>query len=191
MQDKGLGIPLLFTTFWCTIYVVQENLMTEASAIAFLPGTTGKTFENLHVGATNSRRAHGIGVMASLDANESLEVWFPLPNTDPTGTLKLVIPSLADVAATQSAFLRVLWAAIAATENYDTISLNDEHGGGDLEIEHTTADDDEIIYTEVTLDADTITYGTDRYIYMNIDLKTASWDLAVVWTIMTPWVYWS
>lgn len=165
--------------------------MAEVSAITFLSGTTGKTFPNLHVGAANARRADGIGVMASLDANETLEVWFPLPNTDPTGTLRLVIPSVADVAATQSAFLRILWAAIAAGQNYDTATLVDEHSGGDLEIEHTTADDDEIIFTEVVLDGDTITYGTDRYIYINIDLKTASWDLAVVWTILTPWIYWS
>lgn len=151
--------------------------------------TSGKVFPNIHIGASNGRPFEGYGVLASLDANAKYSFIFPLPDTDPTGTLKLKILSLADVAATQSALLRTLWAGVGPTENYDTIGLNDEHSAGDLEIEHTTADDDEPIETLVTLDADTITYGTDLFIVMDIDLKTASWDLAVVWTFQLSLIW--
>lgn len=153
------------------------------------PATAGKVFPNFHIGASNARAFEGMGVMASLDGDAIWALIFPLPDTDPTGTLKLKIVSLADVAATQSAFLRVLWVAVAPTENFDTIALNDEHSGGDLEIEHTTADDDEPIETLVTLDADTITYGTDLFAVVHIDLKTASWDLAVVWTFQASLIW--
>lgn len=159
------------------------------SLISAFPVTAGKVFPNFHIGASNGRAIEGLGVMASLDGDATWEVWFPLPTVAPTGTMKLLLASFADVAATQSIYLRILWAGLAPGENFDTIALNDEHSAGTLEIEHTTADDDELVETLVTLDADTITYGTDRFIIMHIDLKTASWDMAVVPTLL-PLLVW-
>lgn len=132
-------------------------------------------------GAANNRAIEAFKVAASLGSNRTLGLVFNLPPADPGGTLKLKIMSLADVASTQVAKLRTLWAAVAAGENPDTIALNDEHSGGDLTISHATADDDKIKITKVTLDADTITYGTDEIIMLNVDLKTSGWTLAVPW----------
>jgi len=145
-------------------------------------GGSGKVFPSRHIGASNSRQLSGHGVMASLDADATIELETQgLPATAPAGTLKAVIESYAIVAATQSAFLRLLWVARTAGENFDTQTLNDEHAAGDLEIEHTTADNDEGIITKVVLDADTITYGTDYAVRVHLDLKNTSWDLAVQW----------
>jgi len=148
-----------------------------------MPLTAGKVFPYIYTGA---RYHEALGVMASLDGDATWNLVFPLPPAAPTGTLKLVIASMANAGGTESAYLRVLWAAVANAEEPDDIALNDEHGGGDLEIEHTAAGADDLIVTKVTLDADTITYGTDQLLVMNIDLKTASWDLAVIWAF---WVY--
>ena len=151
-----------------------------------MPLTAGKVFPYVYAGA---RYHEGLGVMASLDGDATWNLVFPLPPSDPSDTLKLVIASMANAGATQSAYLRVLWAAVANAEEPDDIALNDEHSGGDLEIEHTAAGADDLVVTKVTLDADTITYGTDQLLVMNIDLKTASWDLAVVW-VFWPYLIW-
>jgi hypothetical protein len=151
-----------------------------------MPLTAGKVFPYVYAG---SRYHEGLGVMASLDGDATWNLLFPLPPFDPGGTLKLVIGSIANAGGTQSAYLRILWAAVAAAEEPDDIGLNDEHSGGDLEIEHTAAGADDLIVTKVTLDADTITYGTDQWIVLNVDLKTASWDLAVIWTFW-PYLIW-
>ena len=156
--------------------------------VAAYPLDAGKVFPNIHTTATNAQHVEGCGVMASLDAEATWQFVFPLPPSDPSGTLKLVLASIADVAATQSAYLNVLWIARAAAETFALAegSLNDE---GATEIEHTTADDDEMVVTKVTLDADTITYGTDQFLLVNVVLKNASWDLAVVWTFL-PSLIW-
>lgn len=159
--------------------------------ISAYPLDAGKVFPNVHVTASNSQHIEGCGVMASLDAEATWQFVFELPPANPSGTLKLALASIADVSATQSAYLRVLWIARAAAETFALAegSLNDEHGGGDLEIEHTTADDDEMVINEVTLDEDTITYGTDHFLLVNVVLKNTSWDLAVVWTFQ-PYLIW-
>lgn len=159
--------------------------------IAAYPLDAGKVFPNIHTTASNPQHIEGCGVMASLSGEATWQLVFELPPADPSGTLKLVLASIADVAATQSAYLRVLWIARAAAETFALAeaSLNDEHSGGDLEIEHTTADDDEMVITKVTLDADTIAYGTDQFLLMNIVLKNTSWDIAVVWTFL-PYLIW-
>lgn len=150
-----------------------------------------KVYPHVYETASNGQRWSCHGVMASLDAEATVQLHFALPPIKPNGTLKARIKSIADVAATQSAYVRVLWIARAAGETIDLAegSLNDEQSGGDLEIEHTTSDDDEFIITDVTLDADTISYGTDRNILMNFVLKNTSWDLAVVWAFQVT-LYW-
>jgi len=161
------------------------------SPISAFPLDAGKVFPRIYETGSNNQYIEGLGVMASLDAEATWQLLFALPASNPGGTLKLVIASIADVAATQSAYLRVLWIARAMAETMALAeaSLNDEHSGGDLEIEHTTGEDDEFIITKVTLDADTITYGTDVFILMNIVLKNTSWDLAVPWTFI-PYLVW-
>jgi hypothetical protein len=155
------------------------------------PLDAGKVFPDIYQTGSNGQHFEGLGVMASLDAEATWQLIYPLPPAEPVGTLKLEILSIADVAATQSAFLRALWKALAAGETLALAeaSLNDEHSGGDLEIEHTTADDDELISTKVELDADTVVYGTDKIILMNIVLKHTSWDIAVAWTFL-PQLIW-
>jgi hypothetical protein len=171
----------------------RRNVMAGGAIapISAYPLDAAKVFPNIHVTASNAQHVEGCGVMASLDAEATWQLVFELPPADPSGTLKLVLASIADVAATQSAYLRVLWIARANGESMDLAeaSLNDEHSGGDLEIEHTTAEDDDFIITKVTLDADTITYGTDHFLLVNVVLKNTSWDLAVVWTFL-PYLIW-
>lgn len=147
-------------------------------------GTSGNVFPNHYLTTSNLNPIDGHGVVASLAADATISMVFDIPIVSPGGTLKLELLSIADVAATQSAMLRILWAAVAAGEtlNIAAGSLNDEHSGGTLEIEHTTSDDNEPKSTLITLDADTPVYGTDKYILMHVALKTSSWDLAVIWT---------
>ncbi len=151
--------------------------ITPMSAI---PRTAGKVFPYVYSGG---RYHEVLGFMASLDGDAIWDLVFPLPPSDPTGTLKLVLASMANAAGTQSAYVDVDWAGIAAAEEPDDIALQAE---GNTEIEHTAAGADDLIVTKITLDADTITYGTDQLLVMELEGKTASWDLAVIWAV---WAY--
>lgn len=157
--------------------------------ISAMPATED-AFPNIYVTAAAGRLWDSMGVVASLGTDTQWELEFPLPPVDPGGTLKLMFESRADVVADQSAFIHILWAALAAGESFDTKSLVDEHSGVGFEIEHTTADDDEPIVNKFTLDADgSITYGTDIKIRMNVLCDKTSWDLAVTWAF-NCWLIW-
>lgn len=140
----------------------------------------GKSFPAEITEATNGRRYPASGVIASLDADISIFHWFWVPRAAPAGILKAQILSTADVAATQNARYRLLWAPFDLTENWGTKALSDE-SGSDQTIAHATADDYEFNETLVTLDAEALAYGTDVQLLVSLDLKTASWSLAVQW----------
>ena len=142
------------------------------------------------VHSASGRRFPAAEVMASLNGDTSLFAWFTLPPTDPTGTLRCILRSSADVASNQDAKLRVLWAPLSATNHWGTTTLNDEHSAGDLTIAHAVADDYTLKRTDVTLDAVTITYGTHHDILLEIALKTTGWSLAVPWYVF-PELEWS
>lgn len=129
-------------------------------------------------------------VMASLNGDTSLFCWITLPPTDPTGTLRCVLRSGADVDSNQDAKLRILWAPLSPTDHWGTTPRHDEHSGGDLTISHAVADDYTSKRTVVDLDATTVTYGTHRDILLEIAFKTIGWSLAVPWYIF-PELEWS
>lgn len=142
-------------------------------------GTGGKIFPGKHVGGTVGRVISGHQVMAALDGDASLELLFPLPATNPGGTLKLMTTSIADVAGTTVGKMNPAWEAIAATESLDQAVPTAE---GVETPSHTTTLDDDAVVTLTTLDSDTVVYGTDRFIQMSIKFETSGWTLAVVST---------
>lgn len=157
--------------------------------VSAMPATEN-VFPYVYKSVAEGRLWEAMGVVASLGSDTQWELEFPLPTVDPGGTLKLLLESRADVSADQSAFIHLLWAALAPGESFDTKTLVDEHSGAGFEIEHTTALDDAPVVNKFTLDADgAITYGTDLKIRMNVLCDATSWDLAVVWAF-NCWLIW-
>src|SRR5438105_12408527 len=66
---------------------------------AYPADSSGRFFPTFHTGAGGNAAPHdeGLGVKASLDADATWELRFPMPPTIPTGTLKLRLLALANV----------------------------------------------------------------------------------------------
>ena len=65
---------------------------------AFPNDSAGRLFPNFYAGGGGNASPHdeGLGVKASLDADATWELRFPMPPTLPTGTIKLRVLSLAN-----------------------------------------------------------------------------------------------
>lgn len=150
-----------------------------------LPITTGKVYPDVFVGATNSKREEGIGVIASLDADATWSVRFLMPSTLPSGTAKLKLLALAS-ATSGVAKVNPKWASVAAEESPDIAagSLNAE---GVQTVTWASGDSDVYKELEIALDADTV--AADEVIVMDIVFETSSWTLAAksVWQAFIVW----
>lgn len=140
--------------------------------------TADKVFPYVWEGQTNSKHEEGIGVMASLDADATIELRFLMPPSLPTGTCKLKLRALAD-ATSGAAKVNPKWKSIAPEESADvaTGSLNAEGTGT---ITWAAGDSDVYKELEITLDADTVT--ADEEIVMELVFETSSWTLAAIST---------
>lgn len=140
--------------------------------------SSGKAFPSVFLGATNSKQEEGIGVMASLDADATVELRFQMPPSLPSGTGKLKLRALAN-ATSGSAKVNPKWKSVAVEESADvaTGSLNAEGTGT---ITWGAGDNDQYKELEIILDADTIVL--DEEIVMELVFETTSWTLAATST---------
>lgn len=139
--------------------------------------SNGRVYPGYHIGSTNSRQWYGHRCEASLGADAILELVFEMPQSLPTGTGKLRVTAIAD-ATSGNAVINPAWASLAVGEDYDTISLTAE---GNTTITWSTGDDEELLESVITLDADTIV--ADEFIIMQITHVSASWTLAAISTL--------
>lgn len=154
-------------------------------SISFLKGT-GRAFPNMHEGGTNTRHIEGIGIEASLSADTIVELAFQLPKAFPTGTAKLLLREISDVGATQAAKVNPKWGLATHGENPDTITLTAE---GTSTVSLTSAENDELFDTEITLDANSLTGAEGEELIMDLTFETTGWTLAVVstWVASIIW----
>lgn len=147
--------------------------------------TSSKTFPRVHVGNTNAKQQEGLGVMASVDADATVELRWQIPPALPTGQAKLIIRALAN-ATSGVAKVNPKWKSVAVEETTDvaTGSLNAE---GTQTITWAAGDIDVIKEVIIDLDADTLVFDED--IIMELVFETTDWTLAQVstWTISIIW----
>lgn len=137
----------------------------------------GAVYPGIHTGSTNGRQWEGPRCVASLGSDAVLELAFQMPPSSlPSGTGKLRVLALAD-ATSGNAVINPAWASLAVGEDYDTITLNAE---GNTTITWSTGDDEELLESKITLDADTLVAG--EVVVMQIAFVSASWTLAAVST---------
>lgn len=146
------------------------------SPCSIVPRTSGKVFRNIHKGNTNGKLFQGIGVMASLDADATVDIIFPMPPAIPSGTLKLVIVSVANETS-GVAKVNPKWAAISRSGGSpDTVSLTAE---GTSTITWGGSDADKLIETKITLDATTLPTA-DQMLVMELVFENTSSTIDVV-----------
>lgn len=145
--------------------------------------TSGRIYPGAHSGAGGRLIQAEVKVESSLGANATAYFVFgPFPSL-PSGTLKLLLTAIAN-ATSGVAKVNPKWASVAASENYDTITLNAE---GTTTVTWAAGDNDKLIETKINLDADTLVAG--EYLYLTLVFETASWTVAQVssWLVQLIW----
>jgi hypothetical protein len=148
-------------------------------------GSTGEIFPNVHVGATNSRLAEGLGVANATDltADRTWMLHFQMPPTLPSGTAKLRLLAIAN-ATTGVAKVNPTWGSVAVEENYDTTTLTAE---GVQTVTWETGDADVFKELKVTLDADTVVASeivVMNLVFVDTDFTlavTSTWIASIIW----------
>ena len=145
--------------------------------------SSGRVYPGYHVGSTNARQWYGRRCEASLGADAILELNFQMPQVLPSGTSKLRCLMQADATAGDGV-INPAWASLAVGEDYDTISLT---GEGNDTTTWASGDDEELLESIITLDADTIV--VDEIVVMQITFVSASWTLAQIstWNFSIIW----
>jgi hypothetical protein len=161
------------------------------------PDATGRAFPNVYLhGSGTVRRFAGLGYAAALAGDTAWDLMFRVPNTLPTGTLKLKVTCIA--AATFGVIrLNPKWAAVAAGADPFAATLSAEGvtpdakagqaGAGDT-LEWGTGDSGQLLRVTWTLNAATAPAAGET-IVMQLLGETASWTLAQTLTCV-PWVEW-
>jgi hypothetical protein len=128
----------------------------------------------------------GIGVMASLDADAEIHLFFRVPGGLPTGTAKL---SLVTLGYTDSGNLifNPKWKSVALEENIDLAASSLNAEGSTTQTRTGGSDDHQLKEVKIVLDADTIVAG--EYILMRLVLESASWTYAGR-AIIIPSIIW-
>ena len=152
---------------------------------AYVADTAGRLGPNYHAGAGGNAASHleGWGVIASLDANATLELAFPIPPTLPTGTLKLVVLAIANSTSNAAKLTVSDGAATPATSpgssgNPSAITLTAE---SQTTITWAASENDRLKQAKVTLT--TAPVGNDLLI-VAVQFNTSGWTLAVVGTFL-------
>lgn len=138
----------------------------------YLGGASGNLYPTFYIPSTNTNGAgaiEGIGVVASLAAEASAVLQFNMPESIPTGTLKLRVLSLAN-AATGTAKLTVSDKNVAAAGQLGTSTLNAE---SQLSWAWTTADI--LVENKITL---TSTPVANDILTVLATFNHTSWTLA-------------
>lgn len=151
-------------------------------AVSSVPDGTANSFPAIHVSAA-TRRVAGLGIKASLGADTYWDLIFRIPAILPSGTLKLLLGSIAN-ATSGNAKVNAKWARGAATYDYDAATLNAE---GVSTVTWAAGNNDDILETKVVLDA--VTAAASDWLYMRLTFETSGWTLAQrsVWIPMLIW----
>lgn len=145
--------------------------------------TAGRLFPNFYAGAGGNAAAHdeGMGVKASLDADATWELRFPIPPTLPTGTLKLRLLALANATSgvakvTVKDGVATPATSPAAAGSPSAASLTSET---QTTITWAASENDRYKEAKITLTASPI--GNDILV-VALTFNTTSWTLAQVST---------
>jgi hypothetical protein len=157
---------------------------------AYPNSSAGLVFPNFYAGGGGNAAPHdeGLGVAASLSANATWELRFPMPPTIPSGTLKLRLLALAN-ASSGSAYFQVADGHCPAASSPSAATLTTENGGNSYTVTWTatagsTADD----YLETKIALSAAPAGNDVLIVSltfnstQVGGAAASWSLAAVST---------
>jgi len=162
-------------------------MATRIFPFSAFPATQNKVYPDAFGGSTNGAIVEGLGVMASLDANAEMHLWFRTPDPLPTGTCKLELNAVSYDAAAGDAKVNPYWKSIAVDEVFDldTTGLNAE-GTATLTWSNPGTDS-EILQSLITLDADTPVAG--EFIFIILLFETSSWTLnkRSVWVPSIIW----
>ncbi len=142
---------------------------------------SSRVFPNIHIGAgSNSKHEEGLGVEASLGADAIWRLRFQIPPAIPTGTLKLLMRSLAN-ATTGDAKVNPKWDIVGTGADPSSATLNAE---GTTTITWSSGDNDDYKDTKITLDARTAptTGDENKAIVMDLTFETSSYTLAQILT---------
>jgi hypothetical protein len=146
--------------------------------------TSNKCGPAVHVGASSTgvRRNRGIQVIASLDANADVELFFEMPPALPTGTGKLRLVGRT----TGSGVVKISldWVSVAIGENPSSMTLLSE---GTSTLTVVGGDSDELLEVKIPLDADVLVAG--EFVAMRLRFLTALWTLNQPLTVM-PSILW-
>jgi hypothetical protein len=143
-------------------------------------GTTGNLFPNFYAGGGGNASAHdeGIGVVASLAADSTAELRFPMPPSIPTGTLKLMIRGMGAV-STQVAKFQVSDNSCGTGVSPSGLTLTAEAASS-----VTFASVDQYIDTKVTL---TTVPNPNDDLVVALKFQTTGWTASTV----TTWQVWA
>jgi hypothetical protein len=149
----------------------------------YLGGASGNLFPNVYIPVTNTNTAgalEGIGVVASLGADSSAILQFNMPESIPTGTLKLRCLAMAN-ATTGVAKLTVSDGATSAGSNIGATSLNAE-----TQLSQTWATADILVENKITL---TTAPTANQILTVLAKFNTSGWTLAAVstWQFSIVW----
>lgn len=152
---------------------------------SYISDTAGRLFPSIHAGAGGNVASHdeGFGVMASLSADATLELRFPIPPTVPSGTLKLRMLALAN-ATSGAAKVTVKDAAAtpagspSSSGNPSAVSLTSET---QTTVTWAASENDRYKEAKVTL---TASPAANDQLVVAILFSTTGWTLAQVSTWM-------
>lgn len=149
----------------------------------YLGGGAGKIFPNYYICATNTNGVgiiEGIGVMASLDADEFAVLQFNMPPIIPSGTLKLRCLAMAN-ATSGVAKLTISDKNCAAASSLGTTTLSAE-----TQVSQTWATADILVENLVTL---TASPTANDILTIKALFQTSGWTLAQVstWQFSLVW----
>ena len=149
----------------------------------YLGGASGNLFPNFYIPATNTNTAgalEGIGVVASLGSDAPVVLQFNLPESIPTGALKLRCLAMAN-ATSGVAKLTVSDGQTAAGSNIGATTLTAE-----TQLSQTWATADIIVENKITL---TTSPSANDILTILAKFNTSGWTLAAVstWQFSLVW----
>lgn len=146
--------------------------------------TAGNAFPNFYSGGGGNASPvdFGLGIAASLGADATWQLRFPMPASIPSGTLKLRLLQLAN-ATSGTAKFTVKDGTVAAGSSPSAVSLTSETQSS---VTWAAGENDKYKETKVTL---TASPSANDMLVVAITFNTASWTLAQVLTTIATVIW--
>jgi hypothetical protein len=150
----------------------------------YLGGASGNLYPTFYIPATNTNTAgalEGVGVVASLAADAPAVLQFNMPESIPTGTIKLRCLAMAN-ATSGVAKVTFKDASTSAGSNIGVTSLTTE-----TQLSQTWTTADILVENKITLTATAPT--ANQILTVLVTFNTASWTLAAAstWQFSIVW----